>query len=191
MPPLLRDSGALRLRKLFFYHSNRTKSVPNRLIYFIKRHQNRRVFRQLAKEWLAELEEEWRTLGVEDPKNDCLFVSIPRGWTARSLYGFDQSDRFCRALSYVSGAPYVGLIRRRLGGATQKKLARDERMKNMKKRLVLRSKRLERSGISLSDRVVIIVDDLVTTGATMAAAVSLLRRAGAQSVICLSLASKP
>ena len=58
----------------------------------------------------------------------------------------------------------------------------------MKRRLVLREKRLAKSGIELSKRTVILFDDLVTTGATMSAAVSLLRRAGVRHVLCLALA---
>ena len=188
MPKLLSDSGALCLRKLFFYRSARYKEVPNRLLYFIKRHQNKRVFDHLARELMPPLWEELQTLGVEDPAQSCLFVSLPRGWTARSQYGFDQSERVCQALSALCEIPYLPLIRRKLGGVAQKTLNKKQRLRNMKRRLVLREKRLAKSGIELSKRTVILFDDLVTTGATMSAAVSLLRRAGVRHVLCLALA---
>lgn len=188
MPKLLSDSGALCLRKLFFYHPERYKEVSNRLVYFIKRHQTYRVFCHLAKDWMPQLAEELQTLGIENKAEECLLVSLPRGWTARSHYGFDQSDRLCRALSDVTGIPYLSLIRRKMGGVEQKKLKQRERLRNMKRRLILRKKRLEKSGVELSKRTVILVDDLVTTGTTMAAAISILRRAGVRRVICLSIA---
>ena len=189
MPKFLSDSGALFLCKLFFYRPERHRDVPNRLIYYIKRNQNRRVFGFLAEELLSVLRNEWKKTGEELSAESMVFVSIPRGYRARSTYGFDQSDKICRAMSEQSGIPYLPVIRRRLGGFTQKTLNRRERLRNMKRRLALRERVLERTGTRLSEKTVILFDDVVTTGSTMAAAAELLRRAGVRQILCLTIAA--
>ena len=191
MPKLLAESGAERAGKLFFYHPTRSHQPSHRLLYFLKHQRNRRVLNQVAEELWAVLQLECDQAWVNPRDDGLLLVSIPRGWTAKSLYGFDQSEWICRSLSDVSGIPYANVIRRRWGGNTQKKLNRKERMKNVKRSLYLSPKALETAKLNLSAHTVILFDDLVTTGATMGAAVSLLHRAGVRQVLCLSLASEP
>ena len=75
------------------------------------------------------------------------------------------------------------MIRRRRGETRQQKRLRyAERIKNA------RAAYDTVGGISLRGRTVLLVDDIVTSGAGMAQGVRLLRGAGAQNVICLSIA---
>ena len=55
-----------------------------------------------------------------DPDVDVILTNIPRGKSARRMYGFDQSELIARALSEKTGIPYVSAIVRRRGGKVSK-----------------------------------------------------------------------
>ncbi|MBE6546895.1 MAG: ComF family protein [Ruminococcaceae bacterium] len=182
MPKELSRAGALTLRKLIFYDPSRTREPQNRLIYFLKRHPNRRMAAFVAEEWRRAVEEELLTLGIQNASEQVLLTGVPRGRRARATYGFDQSELLGKALSDAMGIPYRRILQRRFGGAEQKTLSGKERLANVRRLLSLRK------GASAEGRYVLLVDDIVTTGASMAVAVSLLQRAGAAGVICLCIA---
>lgn len=180
MPKELSKAGALTLRKLFFYEASRKDEPQNRIIYFLKQHPNRRMADFLAREWRSAIEEELHTLGAEP--QSVLVTGVPRGRRARATYGFDQSELFARALARETGLCCQTVFLRRFGGKMQKKLSAKERMANIRSLLSLKDTE------SVRGRYVFLVDDVVTTGASMAVAVSLLREAGALGVICLCIA---
>ena len=182
MPKEMTKAGALTLRKLTFYDAQRVSDPSNRLIYFLKQHPNRRMADFLASEWETALTEELATLGLTDRPDAVLLTGIPRGRRARMKYGFDQSELLARALAERMGLAYRGVFRRRFGGKTQKKLSAPGRTANMRRLLSLRDEQ------SVRGKYIFLLDDVVTTGASMAAAVSLLSKAGALGVICLCIA---
>ncbi len=182
MPKELSKAGALTLRKLFFYEPSRKDEPQNRIIYFLKQHPNRRMAEFLAREWRQAIAEELHTLGVEHAPQTVLFTGVPRGRRARATYGFDQSELFACELAKEMELPYRTVFRRRFGGKVQKELSAKERMANIRSLLSLKDAE------SVRGRYVFLVDDVVTTGASMAVAVSLLREAGALGVICLCIA---
>ena len=178
------ESGSLCLRKLFFYHPEGDTSPQNRLIYFLKHNRSRRVSDFVARELYGELQKEIATLGISDNANELMLVNLPRGRKALALEGFDQSAELCKAISRISNIPYVPLIKRRRGGKEQKSLSLTERRKNVK-RLMQRNDKYAQMA---SGRYVILVDDIVTTGASMSVCLPILRKMGVRGVICLSLA---
>jgi ComF family protein len=184
MPTLLSKSGALTLRKLFFYSAKRDNEAQNKLVYYLKHRKSKRGADFAASELLSALREELDTLGIEDP-SEILCVGVPRGRGAVLSYGFDQAQEVSKALAWRLGAEYFPLVRRRFGGKEQKKLNAAQRQKNIKSLMYIK----ESDRARVEGRYVILFDDVVTTGASMSAAVSLLRKAGAKGVICLCLAS--
>lgn len=182
MPKGLSATGALCLRKLIFYRAERGEQPQNKLIYHLKRNANRRMARFLAEELKHAALNEMAVLGVEYPREECVIVSVPRGRAAKNKYGFDQAELICRALSDCLQIPYRAALRRRVGGKEQKKLSRDRRFRNIRHLFSLKD------ADAVRGRCVLLLDDVVTTGASMAACVSLLRKAGASSVICLCIA---
>jgi ComF family protein len=183
MPKQLSSAGALTLRRLFFYSPKREKEPQNRLIYFLKHNKNARascfVASQLAKLISSELE----TLGID--KSELLVVNVPRGRAAVLSYGFDQAAEISKELAKILGASYLPVIKRRRGGKEQKKLRAAERKKNIKDSTYIKESEKD----AVSGRYILLVDDIVTTGASMAVSLTHLRRAGAKGVICLAVAS--
>lgn len=182
MPKGLAKTGALCLRKLIFYHSSHGDLPQNKMIYFIKRNPNRRVSSALACELADAVFEELAVLGIEDATQSCVLVGVPRGRAAKNRYGFDQSERIVQALSARTGIPFAMAVRRRIGGREQKKLGQGERFRNIRRLFFVKDKQAVRG------KCVLLFDDVVTTGASMAACVKLLQEAGAKSMICLCLA---
>lgn len=184
MPKGLSAAGALCLRKLYFYRASGAHLPQNRIIYFLKHLPNRRMASFLAKDFLAAIEEELSVLGAEESERACVWVSIPRSRSSKNRYGFDQSELFCRALSRVSGIPFSNVIQRKFGGKEQKRLDERARFRNIRRLFWIKKKDAE----AVRGACVLLFDDIVTTGASMAACVKVLRDAGATSVICFCLA---
>ncbi len=184
-PKFLSNGGSLCLRKLFFYHTGKENDPQNRLIYHLKHKRSRRAVGFVSGELWRVLSGELHLLGLEDVSASCVLVNMPRGRSAVNKYGFDQSADICRALSKISGMPYVPAISRHFGGSEQKKLSAAERKKNIKSLMYAKRGAEER----INGRYVILFDDIVTTGASMGACLPILRKMGANGVICCSLAT--
>ncbi|MFM8268472.1 MAG: ComF family protein [Ilumatobacteraceae bacterium] len=96
--------------------------------------------------------------------------------------GFDQAELLARALARRLGVPCRRLLRRRQGAdRPQTGLDRHER---------LASPGFE-GRVPAGRPRVLVVDDVVTTGATLRAAVVALRGAGAGAVQCVAVAATP
>ncbi len=184
-PRMLSDSGSLVLRKLFFYSVARAHEPQNRLLYYIKKKPVRRLFLFLASELSPLARQELSVLGLSDPYENVVIVSIPRGRHPRAIYGFDQAEGIARCLGLLLHIPYVPALYRAFGGRSQKHLSAKERRINMQRRI--RTRRED----DLRGKCVLLFDDVVTTGASMAACVSALQKAGAKHVIALSLFRTP
>jgi ComF family protein len=136
---------------------------------------------RLAREALA------RELDLEASGAD-LIVPVPLPFWRRLARGFNQAERIALELGRASGLPVVdGVARRSWVARPQSHLGRAARRRNpaddWRLRPVLRSRLV---GCS-----VLLVDDVVTTGATLVSAAELLRREGAREVSAFALAATP
>ena len=77
---------------------------------------------------------------------------------------------------------YEKLLKRRFGGKPQKKLGEKKRLQNVKGRFELLS------NVNIEGARIILVDDVMTTGATASECVKMLRGGGASEIILLTLA---
>jgi ComF family protein len=111
-----------------------------------------------------------------------LIVPMPLHWTRRWDRGFNQAELLARALAKRLDAPVSRAIRRKRRTAPQAGLTNSERRANVSGAFALNTR------ISVRDRHVLLVDDIMTTGATAAACAALLKRAGAKRVSVLALA---
>ena len=182
VPALLKKDKILSLRRLFFYSKSRSGEVQNRLIYYLKRNKSRRVSRALARDLLPMIYAELAKFEIDELP---LVVAIPRSRGSLNEYGFDQADVLARAIAEQSTLEYCAVLKRRRGGRAQKRLTAGERRKNIKNALYADKSQIDR----IKGKTVILIDDVVTTGASMSACVHILRECGAKNVICIALAS--
>ena len=181
MPKALSRAGAVCYHKAVFYSSS--KPVQHNTLMFIKRHRNPRVTRFLAEQLASVIraDKELFELGAENT----VITFVPRSRRAVTEHGFDQSELLAHALSDTLGIPAVRTVARVRGGREQKRLSASERVSNVSTAF----EACPTLSALLEGKRVILVDDIVTTGASMAACLPHLRRAGARETVCLSVAS--
>ncbi len=114
-----------------------------------------------------------------------LIVPMPLAWPRRLRRGFNQAERFARPLALRLGVPLRSVVGRRGRPRPQSRLARVERGANVAETFRLRSRR------GLAGRRVLLVDDILTTGATARAAAAELVAGGAARVTVLVAAWTP
>ena len=180
MPKLLKKDARC-FRKLFFYNKNKQSQPQNRLIYYLKRNKSKRVVREAAKELEPLISEEIKNI---DAENEAVLVCVPRSRSSAAVYGFDQSEVICKELSELCNIEFVQALKRKRG-KPQKILTAGERRKNIGRLLFANKKVIER----IEGKTVILIDDVVTTGASMSACIDILSKAGAKQFICVALSS--
>ncbi len=102
-----------------------------------------------------------------------ILAPVPLSAGRRRERGFNQAALLARSVSAVLGWPVREPLVRRSGGRRQARLGRRDRFENVRGRF---SARAARSGEG--DRPVVLVDDVVTTGATAGACARALRARG-------------
>lgn len=131
------------------------------------------------KEYFAD--EMCKNLKAED--FDCI-VCIPLTRRAEKKRGYNQSELLARAVSERLGVPFLkGALSKVRDTAAQKNLNREERGKNLAGIF-----KAEKGG-EVSGKRVLIVDDVLTTGATCDEAAKTLLKAGASQVFLATAAS--
>jgi ComF family protein len=116
-------------------------------------------------------------------EGDAIVVPVPLHWRRRLVRGYDQTWLLARhACAAVGLPPPVPALRRTRGAPPQSTLSAAARRDNLRGAFAVRRPD------EVAGRAVILVDDVVTTGATLAAAAGPLRAAGAACVIGVALA---
>lgn len=170
-------------RKLAYYRHGVREPVQNRMIYRIKAARDRRTVAAFADEMAKCVPELLALTGWN--AGSCALVWLPRGEENRLKTGTDQARELAEAISARTGIPAVGLMERLPGGSReQKALGAAERKRNAAASFRLSG----RVSLPLSAHL-ILVDDIVTTGASMAAAAKLLRRAKFEAPVALAALS--
>ncbi len=153
------DEGCRRLL-LSFKHGDRTEGAP------------------AYGAWLARA-------GAELLPEADLIVPVPLHWTRLFSRRYNQAALLAQALARASGLPVVpDLLWRRRATPSQGHLSRASRQRNVAGAFAVRPDR----SAGLRGRRVILVDDVMTTGATAAACSATLLQAGAADVDVLVLA---
>ncbi len=178
-PEALRESGCARLVKLTRYRAGK-RGVSERLILRAKDVNDRALFAHLASELMLPV---FRALQESGGSLERTAVSYaPRRVGAVMTVGHDQARQLARALARQLGIPCVRSLRRIRGGAQQKELSADERKRSAEDSYAARPSAVWRA------RTVLLVDDICTTGATLAACARLLIENGATDVIAVCVA---
>lgn len=107
---------------------------------------------------------------------DCI-VPIPMYWGRRIWRGVNSAEVLAEELSAQLGVPVlVGALARRRNTLPQKDLGHAERFRNVRGAFALSG------GYGLGDARVLVVDDIMTTGATCSEVAKTLKKAGAIAV---------
>lgn len=180
-PSVMKRAGCVSFIKLAPYGDDRELETVRRIILKNKHFPARRGFAFCADALCEGVKKAVAVCDENMPISHTVMAHLPR--TRRNLkkYGFDQAKGLAKALSSRCGIKYVDLLKRVRDGVDQKTLTVTGRSANVKGAFALRQ--------PVKDLRVILVDDVVTTGAGMAEAVRVLKRAGAKEVIAVAVAA--
>lgn len=167
---------------LFDYHT----SAGKKLVYFIKKYNDTNLSNILAEkisEYLSEYLSEQQQFAYF---NNPLVVVVPLTPHSLKKRGFNQNVKIAQELAQlVSGTFLPSLIVKTKETQKQALLKhRSDRTKNIHNAFAVPDDK--KSLVSFRD--VIIVDDLVTTGATLLEMKRVLEKAGARKVIAITVA---
>jgi len=114
-------------------------------------------------------------------EDDAIVVPVAHHWRRRFARGFDQTALLAEYACAAAGlAPPVDALRRVRHAPPQSTLSAAERRDNLRDAFALR--------VPITAPTVVLVDDVVTTGATLAAAARALLDGGAARVIGVAVA---
>ena len=180
-PGLLARAGSVGLLKLAPYGDTVRERVVRRIVLDMKKSPRRRVTALLARELGAELLKELEKLGWE--RERVVLTHLPRDTRSVRRFGTDQAQVLALALARETQLCCRPLLYRTKHVKTQKKLRAKERERNLRDVFAVRE--------MPKGCCVVLVDDVVTTGASMSAAVRALRAAGIRDVLCVGVAQTP
>ena len=162
-----------RAAALFFYE---THNSPSKLIYDLKYHGKEELG-----EWLGRVTaEEFAANGFFEGID--MIVPVPITWRRKWHRGYNQSLAIARGVAEVTGLPVSAkALERTHFNRSQTQLSVSERMEN-----VAGAFRLWRKD-GIVGRHILLVDDIVTTGATASECGKLLEKGGAEKISVLSI----
>lgn len=161
------------------YYTSDSEDPASKVIITMKRQNHTKLFEFIAEELGERLSSTLDKMGIDG--KDCVFTWIPRKNNAIRESGFDQGRLLARGLASYFGSECIPLFVR-VGGKEQKKLDRRKRKKNADlhiklngamKGFPLKFKETELSSF-IEGKNIIIVDDVLTSGATLRRGVELL-----------------
>ncbi|HYF37482.1 MAG TPA: ComF family protein [Prosthecobacter sp.] len=118
-----------------------------------------------------------------------LLVPVPLHFWRERRREFNQSWELCRSLSQRTGIPAAKVLRRTRSTQTQARLDREQRLANMRGVFALRLPLPWQKLPDLRGRRILLVDDVLTTGATSHACARALKQdGGAEKVVVITAA---
>lgn len=116
------------------------------------------------------------------PNTDCLLIPVPLHRSRYRERGYNQSEKIAAGLSEsLSLSQIPKWLKRKKRTATQTKLSAEERQDNVHDAFSVRFPQ------KIEGSIVCLVDDVVTTGATMNSCARILKEAGASQVMGFAL----
>ncbi len=171
----LREHRIRKLVKVYRYIFTEGEVSPaNNLIYSLKRDNRRDVLQFLSRELAVSIRN-----SIKNPE-EYIFTNVPRRAASVRQYGIDHAAMLAKAVARELDAQYIPLLLSK-SKKPQKHTKGEERIKNA---LVIPRKRTP----DLKGKKIIIIDDIVTTGASMSASAKVLYKLGSKSVTGAAIA---
>lgn len=183
IPEPVSDCGHCREDKLRFDHAltlGSYEGLLGELVVKMKRDRSERLARLFSSLLLDELEAPLRDLSLD------AVVPIPMHWRRRLARGTNSPAAMANRLGRDLGLPVlVKALRRRRNSLPQKGLSRRGRFRNMHRQIEARA------GYPWKASHVLLVDDILTTGATCSEAARALKQGGVDQVSVLVVGRTP
>ena len=161
-----------RLVKVFRYLKHRENAASTGLIFSLKKDNRHDVMEFLASELSLAIKTSLTNT------EEYIITNVPRRKRAIKKYGLDHSEKLAKRVAKMLGCKYEKLITSKSKRA-QKTLDERERVKNAE---------FDVKDVNLKGKKLILVDDIVTTGASMGACAMLLRSCRAKEIVGAALA---
>ncbi len=166
--------------ELHFRYARSAVVAGEQVLELIHRYKYQRAF------WFEPLLADWLVEAAAPElrkENWDLIVPIPLYPARQREREFNQAERMARRLAAATGLKLASrAVRRVRPTATQTMLNRDERRDNMRRAFAVRL-----AG-AIEGKRVVLIDDVLTTGATTSACAQALRQAGAADVCVWTVA---
>lgn len=162
-----------RAAALFFYQPH---SPVSNLIYDLKYHHRPEIGEQMGRLIAREFASAGFFEGID------AIIPVPLAPSRQRGRGYNQSVQIAVGVSQITHIPIKNkVVRRKNFKGSQTTKTRWERRENVENAFALRRK------VSLAGKHVLIVDDIVTSGATVIACATALKAAGNPKVSVLSI----
>jgi ComF family protein len=140
--------------------------------------------RRLARPLGEAVARRWARVGA----GATLVVPVPVHTERERQRGYDQAALIAEAAAGSLGLPYARALERTRVTVAQFELGRDERSTNVVGAFRVRRRAASPARVPVTGQWVLLVDDVVTTGATLAACAVALEEAGAYAVSAVAVA---
>lgn len=150
------------------YIFSKGESIVRKVVHEFKYHRNPRLAYEMGVE-----------VGTHIKNNGMLhlcdlLLPVPISWRRKLTRGYNQAAEFARGISEITGIEMRTDILRRRSWASSQSSRNAEQRKNAMGENAFEAKK----GIDIEGRKVVIVDDVLTTGSTLAACCKALRELG-------------
>ncbi len=167
--------GKLTIQDAWSYFYFQKKGIAQKIIYHIKYKDMPELAVELGMRY-------GQTLSVKDLSKYDFIVPVPLHFKKLKKRGYNQSERFGHGLSKSLSIPMIDGLRRNINTDTQTFKSRVDRWKNV-------SSIFEVVNTSIEGKSILLVDDVITTGATLEACTQALVDCGCKvGIITLAVA---
>ena len=162
-----------KIVKSFRYYPRTENLAANALIYSLKHDNRDDVLEKCTNEMCSSI------LNSFDITSDFIITNVPRRRKAIVEYGIDHSELLAKSVAKRLGVEYIKSLKSR-AKREQKQLTKEERLFNTEFALI--------TDQTLSNKNVIIVDDIITTGASIGNAATMIRALRPKNIYAAALA---
>ena len=114
-----------------------------------------------------------------------VIIPTPIHWTRKWMRGFNQSELIAKMMqAMLKREVQIGKLKRRKRTKKLKKLNKDARKQMLKGAIMI----TQEERVKIENKVVLVIDDIYTTGATVNTCAKVLYEAGAEVIYCITFA---